>query len=121
MRRLAELTLAAATLALAACGATGNKNCSPGCPAGQTCNAGACLQNGGSCSSSADCTVANTPICSSASRTCVACSATEACAGSLKCSTSGACVACTGSVDCTDPQKPECDPAAHVCGPCAGD
>ena len=92
-----------------------------GCDTGKTCDSdGTCIPV--ECSTSADCTSPDMPICEN--QICIAkCSADVECegtAGKPYCATDGACVACDMDSQCSS-DMPVCDATAHSCRTCSQD
>jgi len=92
-----------------------------GCSSGRVCDPfGACVKP--QCSTSADCTSADSPIC--IGQLCVPkCTADADCAGlagTPHCATDGVCVACADDSQCSS-DKPVCDPQTRSCRGCDDD
>lgn len=97
------------------------------CQTGQRCSAGCCVAgNPGSCTHDADCEGrTGTPVCDTASASCVPCLINSDCGAGRLCQNK-TCVGqpgCYSTPDCKDPAKPLCDVAARTCVECltAGD
>lgn len=93
-----------------------------GCESGKTCNGtGTCIA--AQCSTSAECTAAELPVCSN--QLCVATCTTDAeCAGLAGrplCAPDGVCVGCVDSTTCTTSNAPVCDVSERSCRGCSTD
>ncbi len=93
-----------------------------GCETGKACNGmGTCIA--AQCSTSADCTTTDLPVC--ANQLCVATCAVDAeCVGIADrplCAADGVCVGCTDSTQCMATTTPVCDMTARECRGCAED
>jgi hypothetical protein len=93
-----------------------------GCMSGKTCDStGTCVA--AQCTTSADCTSADAPICEN--QMCVAkCTTDDECVGISGrpfCATDGACVACVMDSQCTTADAPVCDTTSRSCRGCSDD